>query len=56
MKLTKQAALADFRAFHDDSLRGDYIWRREAWNNYTDALCRDGLITLKQYETRTNPF
>ena len=55
MKLTKQAALADFRAI-DDSPRGDYIWRREAWNNYTDALCKDGLITVKQYETWANPF
>lgn len=29
---------------------------REAWNNYTDHLCKSGVITLKQYETWTNPF
>lgn len=29
---------------------------REAWNNYTDALCKDGDITQFQYDTWTNPF
>lgn len=29
--------------------------RREAWNNYTDALCKGGYITLRQYETWTHP-
>lgn len=28
----------------------------EAWNNFTDALCKSGQITLKQYETWTTPF
>lgn len=28
----------------------------ENWNNYTDTLCKDRRITLKQYETWTNPF
>ena len=29
---------------------------REAWNNFTDSLCRDDLITERQYETWANPF
>lgn len=29
---------------------------REAWNNFTDDLCKSGKITLKQYENWTNPF
>jgi hypothetical protein len=33
----------------------DYPARREAWNNYTDALCKDGQITPRQYETWVHP-
>jgi len=29
---------------------------RQVWGMYTDSLCRDGLITMKQYETWVNPF
>lgn len=29
---------------------------REAWNDWTDSLCKDRQITLHQYETWTNPF
>ena len=29
---------------------------RTEWGTYTDSLCRDGSITMKQYETWTNPF
>jgi len=28
---------------------------REAWNNFTDSLCKNGEITLRQYETWTHP-
>jgi hypothetical protein len=27
----------------------------EAWNVYTDGLCRDGRITAKQFETWDHP-
>lgn len=30
--------------------------RCEAWNDWTDALCKDRQITLRQYESWTNPF
>ncbi len=29
--------------------------RREEWNNYTDALCKDGQITADQYDTWGHP-
>lgn len=29
---------------------------RQVWGIYTDSLYRDGSITMKQYETWTNPF
>jgi len=29
---------------------------REAWNNYTDMLQKDGSITEKQYNEWSNPF
>jgi hypothetical protein len=34
----------------------DYIARREAWNDWTDGLCKDGYITVEQYETWDNPY
>lgn len=35
---------------------GDVIAEREEWNNWTDMLCRDGVITDWQYENWDNPF
>jgi len=29
---------------------------RLAWGMYIDGLCRSELVTMKQYETWTNPF
>ena len=29
--------------------------RREAWNNWTDSLCKDGCITPRQYEEWDQP-
>ena len=36
--------------------RGDEVAKRTEWNDYTDALCKDGLITQKQYENCDHPF
>jgi hypothetical protein len=33
----------------------DSIARHEAWNNWTDALCKDGEISDWQYENWTHP-
>lgn len=55
--MTKQQAMDEFRFFGGiESTKGDPIARREAWNNFTDSLRSDGLITLKQYETWVNPY
>lgn len=62
MKLTKKQVLADFREMWNEFLqsepqwKGDSIAKREAFNNYTDSLCKDGLITDYQYHNWTNPF
>ena len=29
----------------------DWPWRRQAWNDWTDALQKDGRITAKQYDS-----
>ena len=56
-KITKQQALKEFREYVKPSIpRGDTVWLREAWNNYTDMLCKDKRITVKQYESWSNPF
>ena len=56
-KMTKAEALRDFRQlFKTFGKRGDAIAKREDWNNYTDSLCKEGLITLKQYENWEQPF
>jgi len=28
----------------------------EAWNDWTDGLCKDKQITARQYDTWTHPF
>lgn len=55
--MTKREATAEFAELWADAveqnprLAGDKPAKREAWNNYTDALCKDGRITTRQYET-----
>ena len=36
--------------------RGDEVAKRTEWNDYTDALCKDGLITQKQRKNWDQPF
>ena len=61
-KLTKKQAIAQFREMwreaieYNLALKGDVIAKREDWNNYTDALCKDGQITQSQYSRWSNPF
>ena len=56
--MTKQDALREFRRMTEivEHHRGDRVAKREGWNDYTDALRKDGLITQKQYQEWTNPF
>lgn len=53
--MTKAQALKEFRLDYG-VVRGDVVATREAWNNYTDMLCKHGYITTQQYETWSNPF
>jgi len=58
-KLTKAEALKDFRLLYKTFTKyrkGDVVAKRTEWNDYTDALCKEGLITLKQYENWGQPF
>ena len=58
-KLTKAEALKDFRLLYKtftNYRKGDVVAKRTEWNDYTDALCKEGLITLKQYENWGQPF
>lgn len=56
-KMTKKEALALFISEVAPTIpRGDDVWRREAWNNFTDSLCKDRLISSHQYNTWSNPF
>lgn len=61
-RLTKAEALTDFREMWADLLRreprwrGDTVAKREDWNNYVDALQKDGRITQRQADTWSNPF
>jgi len=55
-KITKVQAVREFRAVVLPSLpRGDKPAMREAWNGWTDFLCKDGVITTRQYETWVMP-
>ena len=57
-KMTKTEAVKMFRELYKrwGGRRADSIAKREEWNNWTDSLCKDGLITLKQYENWGQPF
>ncbi len=61
--MTKKEVVAEFKTFvlphvktaYEQDGRKDGVARREAWNNYTDALCKDRRITDSQYENWTHP-
>jgi hypothetical protein len=38
------------------SLTTDRIAKSEAWNNFTDSLCKGNTITDSQFRKWTNPF
>ena len=53
--MTKHEAIRLFRSIASIP-QGDKVARRCAWNDFTDALCKSGDITSRQYENWTNPF
>jgi hypothetical protein len=59
--LTKKEVLATFRAdilpvVQEGYGKHDKPAVSEAWNNYTDMLCKEGKISSKQYSNWTNPY
>ena len=62
MKITKKEVVAQFRELwaetlaNDPSWRGDSIAKREAFNNYVDALNKDRIVTDNQAYNWSNPF
>lgn len=53
--MTKKEALKEFRELYNGS-KNDKPAKSQAWNDYTDSLCKDGQITSKQYHKWSNPF
>lgn len=59
--LTKKQVVADFRIDLDSAEQAngrkfDKVERRQQFGMYTDYLCKSGQISLRQYETWSNPF
>lgn len=59
--MRKEQAVRDFKENILPELRkmygnNDKVAIRTAWNDYTDMLCKDGIITQRQYNTWGNPF
>ena len=61
-KITKAEAMRQFGELwamctkSDPKWKRDTIAKRESWNNFTDCLQRDGLITSHQCDNWTNPY
>ena len=54
--ITKAQALQQFKYNWMASGSTDKVAKREAWGIFTDELCREGYITMKKYESWSNPF
>jgi hypothetical protein len=60
--ITKVQALEQFRynwkvfTKQQPKWKGDVIAKRESWNNFVDALNREGYISDRQAMTWDNPF
>lgn len=59
MKLTKTEVIQHCREVFRENpeiYRGDSVAKREYYNDYTDMLCKEGMITTHQYNSWSNPF
>lgn len=54
--MTKREAKAHFLAVCQEEDFDDKHAIRYAWGLFTDLLCKDGYITMKQYESWLCPF
>ena len=58
-KMTKAEALRDFKILYKtftNYRKDDLVAKRTEWNDFTDALCKQGLITTNQYINWHQPF
>jgi hypothetical protein len=56
LKMFRSDVLPSIKNQYEQDGRVDHPARAEAWNNFTDALREDRLISNHAYETWTNPF
>ena len=60
--MTKKEAVRQFKEMWAEAvqenprLKNDDPARDEAWNDWTDGLCKDKVITPRQYSNWTHPF
>jgi|TARA_R100000482_G_scaffold118141_1_gene62064 hypothetical protein len=57
--MTKAEALRDFKILYKSFTnyrKGDVVAKRTEWNDFTDALCKQGLISTNQYINWHQPF
>lgn len=52
--MKKSEAVKSFVSSSENGFN-DYYEMQQAWSFFTDGLCRDGQITLKQFENWGNP-
>ena len=56
LSMFRREVLPHIRSQYEQDRRLDRPARREAWNNFTDALRRDRLISAHAYDTWTCPW
>lgn len=56
--MTYRQAVREFKETHKHLWANhvDYWTAQLAWSAYVDGLCKDGVITQKQYDTWATPF
>ena len=56
--VTKEEAVREFKTFYAHLYinKVDYWEAQQQWSFFTDSLCREGRITLKQYQSWSTPF
>lgn len=50
-----QCVLPGVRDTYEQDRKIDYVARCEAFNDFTDGLCKDGRISDKQYDEMEHP-
>lgn len=50
-KQTISLFLSEYNGPHNDK-----TWKRCAWLDFVDAMCKDGQVSQSQYDNWSNPF